>query len=415
MNTKSLHVGIDATCWSNDRGYGRFTRELIKALAKRDSSIRYTLAFDQRPQGIDDTIPDGVDVVCAQSKTNIGDSTSGESSRSFSYIWKMGSLARQLKCDVFFFPAVYSYFPLLARTPCVVCYHDAIAERFPDLIFPKKMNFWMWQLKTYMARKQSVRAMTISQSSARDIEQFIGIDQNRIDVITEAADPVFRPINDRAKLLAMRERFSIPQEADLLVYVGGFNRHKNILRLIEAMPEILAAQPQTYLAIVGSLSGQGFWDNNQELQAAASATDELKQHIRFTGRISDEQLAVLLNTANALVLPSLWEGFGLPAVEAMACGRPVLGSNCGSLPEVVGKAGMYFDPQDTHSIAETAIDFLRNHRGQEYLAHVALKKSKEYNWDKAAELAEQSFLRCHAQHLGIEPDQSNPPLPDEKS
>lgn len=396
MAEKGLHVGIDATCWSNDRGFGRFTRKLVSALAARDSGIRYSLVFDEPPSAEAAPIPEGVAVLSAAAGRTLAAQSTGTARRSADYLLRLGLLASRARFDVFFFPAVYSYFPLFARTPCVVCYHDTIAERFPDLIFPSRRNYRLWQAKTLMAKRQSRRAMTVSEASAREIETLLKIPRSKIDVITEGPDEAFGVIEDAERIRVVREQLGVPPAAPLLVYVGGFNRHKNLAGLVRAMPQILARHPQTRLAIVGDTSGRGFWDNLQELQTMVRETPGLSQAVLFTGYLDDRTVAALLNSAAALVMPALAEGFGLPAVEAMACGVPVLASARGSLPEVVGGAGLFFDPEAPDEIAAAADQLLSDPSLQKRLALAALQQVKTFTWSRAAELAEASFRRCHA-------------------
>ena len=389
---KALHVGIDATSWRNDRGFGRFTRELVTALAARNTAFRYTLFFDQPP---DQPIPAGVSVVVAGTRRTLTESAVGATSRSLGYLWTMGRLVRRAELDLFFFPAVYSYFPVASRVPCVVCYHDTTAERLPHLLFPTRRNHRLWQLKTALARLQTTRAMTVSQASAADLETILHIPRARIDVVTEAADPVFRVIADPEVRARARARYRIPQDVPLLVHVGGLNAHKNVLGLLRAMPAVLARRPEVHLAIVGDTSGKGFWDNVGELKAFVAATPGLDRRVHFTGYIGDPELVELLNSATALVFPSLWEGFGLPAVEAMACSLPVLASRRGSLPEVVGEAGMYFDPEDPAAIADCLLDFLGHPELHPGRRADALRRAQTFSWARAAELAELCFQRCH--------------------
>lgn len=387
-----LHVGIDATSWRNDRGYGRFTRELVTALAARDSGFRYTLFFDQM---VAESVPPGVEVVSAHSGRNLTESAVGSSSRSLGYLLQMGRLTRRSRCDVLFFPTVYSFFPVLARVPCVICYHDATAERFPQFVFPTKLNQRLWRVKTALAKLQTTRAMTISQSSADDVEQILRIPRERIDVITEGADAVFRVIDDPAIPAAERRRHGVPEASTLLVYVGGLNPHKNLLALLRALPDVIAAQPGTHLAIVGDTSGKGFWDNVAALEEFVRRHPPLERHVHFTGYLDDERMVALLNGAAALVFPSLWEGFGLPALEAMSCGVPVLASRCSSLPEVVGDAGMFFDPNSPPSITECLLQFLGNREGWPRLRQNALARAPLFSWENGARLAEDSFRRCY--------------------
>ena len=392
--TEPLHICVDATSWVNDRGFGRFTREILKALLARDEGFRYTLLFDQLPE---EPLPPGAEVLTARTDLGLNQSAVGSSARSPGYFLKMARLARSVPYDVFFFPTLYSYFPLLQRKACVVCYHDATAERFPELLFPTKTNHWLWQAKTALARLQTTRAMTVSETSAADLETIHHFAKERIDVVTEAADDVFRVIDDPALRERARARHGIPQDARLLVHVGGMNAHKNLLGLLKAMPQIVEAEPRTHLALVGDTSGKGFWDNVGELKAFIAANDPLSDHVHFTGYVSDPDLAELLNASEALVFPSLWEGFGLPAVEAMSCGIPVLASNRGgSLPEVVGDAGLLYDPEDPGAIASCITGFLRDDELRARLARNALERSRLFSWSRGAALAEESFHRCRA-------------------
>jgi alpha-1,3-rhamnosyl/mannosyltransferase len=307
----------------------------------------------------------------------------------------MGRLARKAQCDVFFFPALYSYFPIVTRVPCVVCYHDATGERLPELVFPTRLNRRLWQVKTALARFQTTRAMTVSRASATDLEQILHIPRRRIDVVTEAADATFRVIEDPSVSAKARSRYDIPGDATLLVYVGGMNPHKNVLGLLRAMPRIITDRPRVHLTVVGDTSGKGFSDNLPELKGFVRANPPLGEHVHFTGYVNDAGLVELLNGAAALVFPSLWEGFGLPAVEAMACGVPVLASRRGSLPEVIGDAGLFFEPESPSAIAECVLRFLRDPELRARLRESALTRARSFTWERAAELAEVCFRRCY--------------------
>lgn len=385
------HIAIDATPWDNERGFGRFTRNLVAALSTRDTGFRYTLLFDQEPTR---PVPEGVETRIAGSELSMSEASSGAKARGGADLLTMARAARRIDCDVFFYPAVYSYFPLPSRRPTVVCYHDTIPERFPDLIFPKRLNFRLWQAKCWVAKMQATRVMTISDASANDLTRILRIPRARIDTITEGAEEIFQPIQDNRVLVKARETYGIPPDAPLLVYLGGFNRHKNVLRLIEAMPQILQKAPDTRLAIVGRTTGARFWDNVEDLKASAAADATRSERIIFTGEIDDPELAALLNSANALVFPSLWEGFGLPALEAMSCGTPVLSSDRSSLPEVVGDGGLYFDPLSSQALADQTIRLLTEPGLQKDLSQKALAQASNFSWDKGAELAEASFRRA---------------------
>ncbi len=395
VSDNRIHVGVDATTWSNDRGFGRFTREFITALAARESEFRYTLVFDQPP---DPTwpIPENVGVLTAATTKGLNESAVGDSKRSISYLWDMSRLVAKANFDMFYFPAVYSYFPLFTRIPIVTCFHDTTAERIPHLLFPKKINHRLWQIKTWLAIKQMTRAMTVSEKSAQDMESYLKIPRDRIDLVTEAADPVFRPGTSADAALKARQAQNIPEYAELITYVGGMNAHKNILSLLKAMPRLITERPKLHLAIVGSTSGKGFWDNVPELQAFVKDNPPLATHVHFTGYLSDADLVKLFASTDALVFPSLWEGFGLPAVEAMSCGVPVLASNLSSLPEVIGDAGLFFDPTSIEDIGDTVVRFFSDKALRARVTAAALPRAAQFTWERAAEMGEDSFRKTMA-------------------
>lgn len=245
-----------------------------------------------------------------------------------------------------------------------------------------------------MARVQGTRAIAVSQSAADDVEHMLGIPRSRIDIIPGAAGAAFREIADPAVGMRARARYGIPAEATLLVVLGAMNPHKNHVALLEAMRVVVAQHPEVHLAIVGATTGKGFFAYAPRLMEFVSGHPPLEHHVHFTGFIADAELVALFNATNALVFPSLWEGFGLPAVEAMSCGVPVLASDRGSLPEVVGDAGLFFDPTDPAAIAACILRFVNQPDVREQLVARGRSRAKTYSWEQAAELAEASFRRC---------------------
>lgn len=386
----TIHVGIDGSAWDNERGFGRFTRSLVAALASRRSGFRYTLVCDRPPER---PVPAGVATRVAGARRSMAEASSGKGARGSSDMLTLSRAAAGLGADLLFWPASYSFYPVLSRVPKLVCIHDTIPERFPELIFPTRRNLLLWRAKSWLARMQARRILTVSEASARDIAEMLHVPRDRIDVTTEGADAAFRPVTDGTILAAARARHGIAADDRVLTYVGGFNRHKNVLRLIEAMPRILAACPDARLVIVGRTTGARFWDNVDDLKAGASKDARASERISFTGEVSDADMAELLAASEALVFPSLWEGFGLPAVEAMYCGTPVLASNRGSLPEVVGGAGLFFDPERTEDLAGAAIRLLGEPGLRAFLGRAAEERAVRFTWESSAELTEQSFLR----------------------
>ncbi len=442
--SRPCRVGIDGTTWQNDRGFGRFTRAIVRALVARGEreGFHYTLVVDQDPQdagtpdepggravagadaeagagadaeagagagaearassrGNEDAFggyPAALEILSVRTGRPTTESAVGKGARSPRDLLRLGRAAGRANFDVFLFPAVYSYFPLWSRTPCSVVFHDTIAERFPALVFPTLRNRLLWNAKVALAKRQARRAVTVSHASARDLELRLGIAKERIDLVSEAADPLFRRVEDPARLAAARDRVGCEAGSPLLLAVGGLSPHKNLRRLLHAMPAVFERHPAARLAIVGDTSGKGFFDEVAELQQLVGEQPALAKRVRFTGFVSDDELVALYSAATLLVFPSLWEGFGLPAIEAMACGLPVAASSRGSLPEVVADAGRYFDPENTGEMSRVIDEMLAAAAigGLEPMRERGLALAASYSWPRAAAELEESLRRCLA-------------------
>ncbi len=199
-------------------------------------------------------------------------------------------------------------------------------------------------------------------------------------MITEGPDPIFGPRASDPTSAAVLERHGIAPGARYLLYVGGLSPHKNLLRLVAAMAR---GVPEDVLLVLTGDFHDVFHSHVPEIQAAIRA-HQLEKRVLLTGFVPDQDLVFLYNRAYALVFPSLVEGFGLPAVEAMACGTPVIASNAGSLPEVVGDAGVYFDPTDVGSISEAIGTLLSRPEERADLARRALDRAARFTWTASA-------------------------------
>ena len=172
----------------------------------------------------------------------------------------------------------------------------------------------------------------------------------------------------------------------MITFVGGIAPHKNLSRLISGYAQALSkgGMDDVHLVFVGDPEGAGFHSNYHELLAQIDADPRLGRRVHFTGFVSDEDLVALYSESLATALPSLFEGFGLPAVEAMACGTPVLASTTGAIPEVVGEAGLYFDPTNVEQIADAIHRIATCRESADKLAQIALRRAKTFTWTRAA-------------------------------
>jgi glycosyltransferase involved in cell wall biosynthesis len=380
-----MRIGIDGSCLPNRRGFGRFARGLLDALARQETDHRFEIVID-RASAHSVAIPSRFARVVVDVSEAPSRAASASGRRRIADLIAMGRAVAQARFDVMFFPSTYSFFPVWSVGKLVVTMHDMLPLTHPELVFPTLAGRLAWQLKETVAAWRSDRIVTVSQASRRALQAYWGLPEQRFHVITEGPDPMFgpRPLDPAAD--ALLRRLAIAPGERYLLYVGGLSPHKNLLRLIKAFAQ--AAADDVKLLLTGDFHDV-FHTHVPQIRAAIAA-QRLEKRVILTGYIPDDELVFLYSRAYALVQPSLVEGFGLPAVEAMACGAPVIASRAGSLPEVVGPAGVYFDPTDVGSMAGVIGDFLSDFGKRRELAAVAPARAAMFSWDASA----RALLEC---------------------
>ena len=376
-----MRIGIDGSCLSNRRGFGRFARRLVEALARRAAPHRFTVFVDA-PSSASVAVPEGFERVVV----DVGEAPSRAAAAGGRRRWRdmlaMGRAVARHGLDVMYFPATYSFFPVWNAGRLVVTMHDTLPLQHPELVFPRLGGRIAWRLKEAAAARWADRIVTVSQASRRAIEGWLGRPDPRIRVITEGPDPIFGPRDVGPESDAVLRRHGLRPGERFLLYVGGLSPHKNLPRLVEAFAFARSAGDDVRLVLTGDV--HDVFHTCVPAIRAAIERHGLGDRVILTGFVPDEDLVFLYGRAYVLVQPSLLEGFGLPAVEAMACGTPVISSRAGSLPEVIGAAGVYFDPTDVGSIAAAIGRLLAEPDRRDRLAAHALKRAARFNWDVAA-------------------------------
>lgn len=270
--------------------------------------------------------------------------------------------------------------PPLAPCPTIVTIHDVSFLRYPEW-FPARSVRIMRRLIPFSARR-ATHIITGSQHAAQEIAALCHVPQHKISVIYYGVGAQFSPQNRAEAREKMAVRYGLRQP--FLLAVGLIQPRKNLSRLLQAFALIKDKYPELCLAIVGRAAWG--WEELQKQLASLG----LAQRIVLLGAVPDADLPDVYRAAEMLVYPSLYEGFGLPPLEAMACGTPVVASNTTSLPEVVGEAGVLVDPYEPEAIAEGIIKLLEDRSLATQLAQKGLARAQQFSW-----------RRCAQQHLEI--------------
>jgi glycosyltransferase involved in cell wall biosynthesis len=260
----------------------------------------------------------------------------------------------------------------------VLTIHDLTTRRFPEMHVAE--NAALHATKERFARDRADRIIAVSEATRRDIVSELGIPPERISVVYEAADARFRPHTPEETQTTL-ERYSLTHNRYILS-VGTLEPRKNYVRLIEAYAMLRARYaPAEHLPPLIIVGGNG-WKYDAIL--AAPEQTGVAGFVRFLGRVPDDDLPALIAGSRVFVYPSLYEGFGLPPLEALACGVSVVVSRAASLPEVVGDAGLYCDPHDPHDIARQIAALLEDNDLTLRLRHAGVTRARQFSWERAA-------------------------------
>jgi glycosyltransferase involved in cell wall biosynthesis len=354
-----VRIGIDARKL-HDFGIGTYIRNLLRQLARLDRQTEFVVLC--RPGD-------------REALALLGENFRAVAETSGNY-----SIAEQIRIPmalaregVTLFHAPHYVLPPLVRCPSVVTIHDCIHLMFPQYL-PNRLALGYARASIGLAARRATRVMTVSESSKRDILRFVDVAPDKIDVIYNSYDERFGMEPREEDVVRVRERYQLHDE--FVLYAGNVKPHKNLERLIEAF-SLVRKRGLDHLKLV--LIG----DDISKYTALRRAVHkyQLHKYVRFIGYLPEETLAVMYRLAGVFVFPSLYEGFGLPPLEAMASGTPVVTSNVSSLPEVAGDAAVLVDPYDPQAIAGGIERVLCDETLRLELRAKGLARARQFSWE----------------------------------
>jgi glycosyltransferase involved in cell wall biosynthesis len=269
----------------------------------------------------------------------------------------------------------------------VITVHDLSYLFFPQGFRTLNRNYL--QTFTRLSVRQARRVIAVSESTKRDLVQQYGLSPGKVDVVHNGVDPGFRPL-PADEVAAFRREEGLPGQ--FILFVGTLEPRKNVVRLVEAYARLPKDRPP--LMLVG---GKGWLYD--EIFSRVEALG-LSSVVRFVGYVPADALPWWYNAADLFVYPSLYEGFGLPPLEAMACGTAVISSTASSLPEVVGQAGLLIDPADAEALAKAMEQVLADREMRKEMRSSGLAQAQNFSWEKTARQTVESYRRALTSRRG---------------
>ena len=338
-------------------GLGRYNQEFLNELKKLDKSNHYILLFKEAPEI---NLPDNFEIkICDCHWYGIKEQI------------VLPWVLYQLKPDLVHFP--HFNVPILYTGNFVVTIHDLIMTKFPSRKASTlntawfKIKYWFYKQVIRNAVKNSKKIIAVSKFTAKDIKEHFKLDDTEAKKIEVVYEGVSTDSSSQA------EPFNLPQ--NYFLYIGNAYPHKNLEFLIEVFKEFWQKHPEYYLILVGQKNY--FYER--------LAKDINCPNIIFTGYMSDDKLDSYYKNAKAYIFPSLYEGFGLPPLEAMSYGLPVLSSDASSLPEILGHSALYFDPKDREDLKKKMFEVINDNDLRNNLIRAGYKQIDKYSWRKMSE------------------------------
>jgi alpha-1,3-rhamnosyl/mannosyltransferase len=355
-------------------GIGRYVANLASALKQTTPELDLTLLRDPSAGTQRLTLPDLPALDCAISPFAL------------SQQWRVRSILRRSQAALYH--SAYYLMPYAPSVPSIVTCYDLIPLIYPQYFTATQRL--IFRTAHWLALRTARVTLAISEATKNDLVRFFYVDPQRIVVTPLAAAPHFQ-LPPHVEINRVRQQYALPDR--YVLYFGSNKPHKNVPRLVEAFAALRIRDQRSGIGLVIA----GHWDQRYPEAKQAVEQLNLKDRVRFIGPVEDDDLPAVYGGAELFVFPSEYEGFGLPVLEAMACGVPVVCSNRSSLPEVAGDAALLCDPHDVESLARTIERALTDRALRSTLQQSGLARTAEYSWEQTARSTLEAYRACQLQ------------------
>ncbi len=366
-----LPIILDArTATNHFPGIGRYVVNLARALHATQLDLEIILL--RNPAAASRwKLPDLPTIECAASPFSLAQQ------------WQVRRIVRSTRASLYHSP--YYLMPYLPGAPAVLTCYDLIPLIFPHYFSASQRL--IFHLTHWLALRTARITLAISESTKRDLVRFFRVEPQRIVVTPLAADAHFQPPS-HAEIDRVRQTYALPDR--YVLYFGSNKPHKNLPHLITALSQSAISIQHSAIQLVIA----GHWDVRYPEARLLVEKLNLTDRVRFIGPVKDDDLPALYGGAEVFAFPSQYEGFGLPVLEAMACGAPVVCGNRSSLPEVARDAALLFDPADVTALALAIEQVISDRDLRSTLQASSLQRAAQFTWERTAQQTVEVYRRC---------------------
>lgn len=361
-----MKIGIDgrAARWYRGTGIGTYAYELINNINKMDRINDYLLFLpDDNPKDLNLSPNFEINLISEVKKDNFWEEVD------------IPNILNNTGIDIYHVPQNGIGLPQEKKCPFVITLHDVIPYKMPETVGPQYLDIYKKEIPDIIPLCDGI--ITVSSYSKNDISETLGFPQDKIYVTHLAAEDIYLPMDRNWCRDIIKKKYKI--ENEFILYVGGFSPRKNIKGLIQAFSILKSKMDRKLKLVILGKKGRSYYDYRD-----LAINLNMKEDVIFPGFIPVEELPFFYNAAKIFCYPSFYEGFGLPPLEAMACGTPAVVSNCTSIPEVLGDDAVYINPSNIDEIAEKLLMLINDENLYKSISIKGLIRSSMYSWKKTA-------------------------------
>jgi glycosyltransferase involved in cell wall biosynthesis len=361
-----MKIGIDgrAANWYRGTGIGTYTYQLINCLNKIDTINKYLLFMPE----------DCKHDLFLSENFHLNNITEGNQNNFWDEV-NIPNILKDKNIELYHVPQNGVGLPVDKKCRFVITLHDVIPYKMPETVSDRYLRIFSDHIPKIVAECDGI--ITVSNHSKKDIIEAFNFPEDKIYVTHLASEDIYKPLDKRVSKYIAKKYYSL--EGDFILYVGGFSPRKNIIGLIEAFSKLISNYKNNIKLVIAGKRGKSY-----EIYKNRAEELHISDKVLFPGFILMEHLPYIYNAAQLFVYPSFYEGFGLPPIEAMSCGIPVIASNVTSVPEVVGESGLLINPKNIDDLCTSMLNVLLDENLRKKLIKSGITNASNLNWEKTA-------------------------------